>query len=236
MAETQRLESGKERLQFEDLKLPVGERVQLETRSGRGRYNVRFVGFFADRGLLVSLPALKGAPKLLAEGTPVTLRFMALNRACAFASRVQKAQLAPLPLLYLDFPGEGEAVKVRKATRVRSRLIISLDEVEEGVLGGGWPRQAVCSDISLHGARVEASDLLGEVGDELFMTARVKVGEVDQVLLVRCLIRNLEELDDPYTGDYRIIHGVEFFDLDEETQLILTGFVYQQMLREQVGI
>lgn len=236
MADMQLLETGKERLRFEELKLPVGERVQLETRSGPGRYNVRFVGCFADRGLLLSLPTVRGAPRLPAEGTPVTLRFMALNRACAFASRVQKAQLAPLPLLYLDYPGEGEAVKVRKATRVRSRLIVSLDEVEEGALGGGWPRQAICADISLHGARIEASDLLGEVDEELFMTARVKVGAIDQVLLVRCLIRNLEELDDPYSGEYRIVHGVEFFDLDEETQLILTGFVYQQMLREQVGI
>ncbi|WP_207061977.1 flagellar brake protein [Motiliproteus sp. SC1-56] len=236
MTVAQLTQGSKEQLRFDELRVPVGERVQLETRSPRGRFSVRYVGHVQDKGLLVSLPMSKRAPKLLSEGTPVTLRLMAQNRACAFSSRVQKAQLAPVPLLFLDYPAEVEAVLVRHATRVRSRLIVSVDGGEEVNLSHTWPRQALCSDISLEGARLEASDLLGEVGDPLYVTARVQVGDVDQVLLLHCRVRTLEEVEDPFSGDYRLIHGVEFEELDEETRLILTGFVYQQMLREQVGL
>ncbi|OMH25919.1 flagellar brake protein [Motiliproteus sp. MSK22-1] len=223
----------KEQLRFDELRFPVGERVKLEVRSPKARYTVFYVGHFRERSLLLSVPQKNGSAQLLPEGTLVTVRMIASNRACAFSSRVQKSQMTPFPMLYIDYPGLVEAVMVRKAPRVSSRLIVSLDEVEEGAIGGGWPRQAMCSDISLHGARIEASDMLGEVGEEIFMTARMKVGEVDQLLLTKCTLRNLEDLEDPYTGDYRVIHGVEFVDLDEETQLTLTGFVFQQMLKEK---
>jgi hypothetical protein len=139
-------------------------------------------------------------------------------------------------MLLLEYPREVEAVLVRKAPRVNSRLIVSVDEADPGHFGSGWPRQALCCDISLHGARIEAGDQLGEVGDGLYITARVKVGEVDQVMMIEGTVRNLEEVEDSFSDGFRMIHGLEFSSMDEETQLILAGFVYQQMLREQVGL
>lgn len=230
------LQGVKEQVRFDDLKLAVGERIRLETASPRGRFSVRYLGAYSERCLMVTLPILNGVEKPIKEGAPITLRLIALNRACAFKTRMLKAQSVPVPLLFLDYPDAVEAVLVRKAPRVNTQLIVSVDEADAGHFGSGWPRQALCSDISLHGARIEASDQLGEVGDRLYVTARVRVGEVDQVLLVEGVIRNLEEVEDSFSEGFRMVHGLELVGMDEETQLILTGFVYQQMLREQVGL
>jgi len=235
-ATPQQLQGAKEQLRFDELKLSVGERVRLETVSPRGRFSVRYLGAYSDRCLMVSVPVVNGTDKPLKEGVPVTLRLIALNRACAFKARVLRSQSTPVPMLFLDYPAAVEAVLVRKAPRVNSQVIISVDEAVPGNFGSGWPRPALCCDISLHGARIEASDQLGEVGDRLYVTARVRVGEVDQVLLVEGVIRNLEEVEDSFSDGFRMVHGIEFLDMDEETQLILTGFVYQQMLREQIGL
>ncbi len=228
-----RLQQTKEQLQFDELRFPVGERMKLEVRSPGARYSVVYAGHFQGRSLLLSVPQRNGKPQLIPEGAPVTVRLIAANRACAFSTRVQKSQLSPFPMLCLEYPAAVEAVLVRKAARVQSRLVVSLDEADESGPGGVWPRQAVCTDISLHGARIEAGDMLAEVGDQLLMTARMKVGEIDQLMLTRCSIRNLEDLEDPLSGEYRVVHGVEFVDMDEETRLILSGFVFQQMLKEQ---
>ncbi|MCW8886617.1 MAG: flagellar brake protein [Motiliproteus sp.] len=222
----------KEQLQFEELRFPVGERLRLEVRSPKARYSVFYVGHVQNQTLILSMPVKNGKVQPIPDGSPVTIRFIASNRACAFTARVQRHQLKPFPMLCISYPSSVEAVMIRKTPRVQSRLIVSLDEVEEGILGGGWPRQAVCSDISLHGARIESGDLLAEVDEQFLMTARMKVGEVDQLLLSRCVVRNLEDFEDPFSGEYRVIHGVEFMDMDEETRLTLSGFVYQQMLKE----
>ena len=235
-AQKPRLQGKKQQLPFDELKLAVGDRVRLETSTPRGRFSVRYLGAYPERCLMVTMPVVNGIDKPIKEGMQVTLRLIALNRACAFKVRMVKAQATPVPMLFLSYPDKVEAVLVRKAPRANTQVIVSVDESETGNFGSGWPRQALCCDISLHGARVEASDQLGEIGDGLFVTARVRVGEVDQVLMVEGIIRNLEEIEDSFSQGFRMVHGLEFVGLDEETQLILAGFVYQQMLREQVGL
>lgn len=230
------LQGAKEQLRFDELKLAVGERIRLETATPRGRFSVCYLGAYSERCLMVTVPVVNGTDKPIKEGTPVTLRLIALNRACAFKTRVLRTQTSPVPMVFLDYPAVVEAVLVRKAPRVNSQVIVSVDEADSGHFGSGWPRQALCCDISLHGARVEASDQLGEVGDRLYVTARVRVGEVEQVLLVEGVIRNMEEIEDSFSAGFRMVHGLEFVAMDEETQLVLTGFVYQQMLREQIGM
>lgn len=226
----------KEQLPFDELKLAVGERVKLESVSQRGRYTARYLGSYPERCLMISAPVNNGVAVSLKQGSTVRLRLIALNRACAFSCRVLKVTTSPVPMLFLEHPGEIETVLVRKFARVSSQLIVSVDEAEAGQFGSGWPRQALCCDISLQGARIEAGDQLGEVGDRLFITSRVQVGEVEQVMMIEGIIRNLEEVEDSFNDGFRMVHGMEFTGLDEEGLLILTGFVYQQMLQEQVGL
>ena len=100
----------KEQLGFEELRLAVGERVRLEVVAPRGRYSVRYLGAHPERCLMVTMPLVNGNLKTLKEGSQITLRLIALNRACAFTARVLKAQSAPVPMLFLEYPREVEAV------------------------------------------------------------------------------------------------------------------------------
>lgn len=226
-------DKNKSRLSFEELRLSVAEPVKVEIRSPNLRLTVTYAGHYFQQAVLLGLTAKSQRLQSLPAGTLVTVRFIAANKACAFSSRIQKSQQSPYPLLFIDYPESVEAVQIRKTPRVRARILVSLDEGEPNSLGGGWPKRGLCSDISLHGARLEATDLLGDVGQGLLMTARMQVGLVDQMLLAPVIIRNVEDYEDPQTGEYRVIHGVEFTELDEESQLVLSGFVYQQMLKEQ---
>lgn len=221
---------------FEELRLPVGETVRVELNSPRMRFKAHYAGAHLDQIMMLSLSSKSPAHKSLPAGTAVTLRFIAANKACAIRTRIVKSQIPSLPLLLLEYPKSVEAVEVRKTVRVRSKLTVSLSMPESASSQFGWPRQALCSDISIEGARIEAGDLLGDIGETLMITARMPVGKVDQMLMVSGIVRNVEDFEDPINGEYRVVHGVEFVDAGEEAQLVLSGFVYQQMLKEQGAI
>lgn len=217
-------------MQFDELRLAIGEAIRVEVRAPKLRVVASYAGRHFNESILLSLGGSALKLRNLPAGTQVTLRFIAANMACAFTTRIQKVQVSPMPILCLQYPEAIDAVQIRKDVRVQAKLLVSLES--EDSLMASWPRQALCSDISLHGARIEASDLLGNVGDVLMVTARMPVGQVDQMLMTTGVIRNVEDFEDPQTGEFRVVHGIEFLDRDEETQLVLTGFVYEQMLKE----
>lgn len=71
---------------------------------------------------------------------------------------------------------------------------------------------------------------MARVGQQLFVTARVSVAAMDHVLLLPARVQNVLESE---SGRFGVIsHGVEFLELEEETRLLLAGFVYQQHLIE----
>lgn len=222
--------SGPSETTLMQLRPQPGERVRLETRSPRGRYNVQLIGLREGGSVMVTAPRRAGAPLLLSEGAPVTLRLMAGNWICAFETRLLKTQASPYPHWHLAYPAQVDAQRVRTHTRVPVNLAVAVDLDEQEPGGGEDPVNAWCTDIHLAGACIEAPRRLARVGQKLFVTARVAVAGIDHVLLVPALVRNVYESE---TGHFSVVsHGVEFVDLEEETQLILAGFVYQQHLIE----
>jgi c-di-GMP-binding flagellar brake protein YcgR len=206
----------------------IGEKVQIETRTPRAKYSVQLLGYKEHGSILVSAPKRAGA---INEGARVTVRLMSGNFICAFSARVLKIHTSPYPLWHLEYPKETEVRRIRSYTRVPVNLMVSVDEFEPGSgLHHDWPISAYCKDISLKGACVNASLALGKQGDKLFITTRFKVAGVDQVVLTPAVIRSISSTDEGITKV--VSHGLEFLDLDEETHLILAGFVYQQFLVE----
>lgn len=205
-----------------------GERAQLETRSPRGRYSVLLIGLREGGSVIVSAPRSNGAPLLLHEGAHLTLRLMAGNWVCAFETRLLRAQNAPYGHWHLAWPEQVDAQRIRRHTRVPVNLAVAveLDDQEPG----HFPLNAWCTDIHLAGACIEAPRRLARVGQQLFVTARVSVAAMDHVLLLPARVQNVLESE---SGRFGVIsHGVEFLELEEETRLLLAGFVYQQHLIE----
>lgn len=213
-----------------ELRPQVGERVRLETRSPRGRYTVQLIGFREGGSVIVSAPRSTGSPLLINEGAPLTVRLMAGNWICAFETRLLKVNTGPYPHWHLAYPTQIESHRVRHHTRVPVNLAVSVDLDEMEGASGGFPVKAYCTDIHTAGACIESSRILGKAGQKLFVSARVAVNGIDHVILAPAIVRNVYESE---SGSFSVIsHGVEFVDLEEDTQLILAGFVYQQYLIE----
>lgn len=206
----------------------IGEKVQIETRTPRGRYSVQLLGYRENGSMMVTAPRKSVA---INEGARVTVRLMSGNYICAFSARVLKIQTSPFAYWHLEYPTDTEVRRIRSHTRVPVNLMVSVDEFEPGKgLRLDWPVNAYCKDISLKGACLEAPVTLGKQGEKLFVTTRFKVAGVDQVVLLSAQIRSVQQTEGGITKV--VSHGIEFIDQDEESNLILAGFVYQQFLIE----
>lgn len=211
-----------------ELNPKIGEKVQIETRTPRGRYSVQLLGYRENVSMMVSAPRSNNSINV---GARVTVRLMSGNYICAFSAKVLKIQTSPFTYWHLEYPTDTEVRRIRSHTRVPVNLMVSIDEFEMGKgLRLDWPVNAYCTDISIQGARIDAPVNLGKQGDKLFVTTRFQVAGVDQVVLTPAVIRSIQTTPD---GLNKVVsHGIEFLDLDDETHLILTGFVYQQFLIE----
>jgi len=214
-----------------DLKPKVGEKIPLESRSPRGRFTTRLVCYKEGGSLMVTASASSGREPVLTEGQRLTGCLLCGNHIAAFSPGILKVHNTPFAYWHLEYPQQLEVRRIRQHTRVPVNLKVSLDEYEEGtILTGVWPCSGFCTDLSLQGACVEVSAPLGKVGDKLYLTVRVTVADIDQVILAPVMIRNLVQTEGTPASVYR--HGVEFLELDEDTRLILASFVYQQFLVE----
>ncbi|MGB0466585.1 MAG: flagellar brake protein [Pontibacterium sp.] len=218
-------------LTLAELKPQVGGRIQLESVSPRLRLSAQLLGYQDGESLMVSPVSPAGNTPVAAEGQALTARLMSGNYVAAFSTRIIKIQDTPFSYWHLEYPQGLEVRRIRKHTRVPISLKVSLDEYEEGSLPMGvWPCSSFCSNLSLSGACIEALSPLGSVGDKLYLTLRVSVANIDQVILAPVMLRNVYQSEGDPASVYS--HGVEFLELDEDTRLILASFVYQQFLVE----
>jgi len=205
----------------------IGEKVRLEVRSPRQRFTVQLIGLKENQSLLVTGPKPSGSG-LVHAGTRFTARLMSGNYLCTFETRLLQIQSQPFHYWHLAYPQQVELKKVRQHTRVAMNLTVRI-EADEFALPGSSPAiTACCRDLSLSGARIDAARVLGQPGDSLYVTARVSVAGMDHMLLLPARICNQYQSAAGLLNAFS--HGIEFIDLEEDTRLILAGFIYQQQL------
>lgn len=213
------------------LKPKVGERIQLQFGAQGGRVNCTLLGYKEGSCLIVGLPADHAPLAKVREGDRLTARLISNNHIAAFSGRVLGLHSKPFLYLHLEYPQQLEIRRIRRHSRVPVNLRVSLDAYDESeALAGAWPCNGFCTDISLMGACVETTTPLGRAGDKLYLTLRLQVAGLDQVLLAPVVVRNAAQVETVPMAVHR--HGLEFFDLDEDSRLILASFVYQQFLVE----
>lgn len=201
-----------------------GEAVRLEVRMPRARYSVRLIGV-SEEALWVSAP--KSPRVVLTEGALLTARMIAGNRICAFSTRLLKAQTHPVAYWVLAMPQQLELTRLREHTRVPVNLTVTLEPDDSDTAAGF---SALCVDLCLRGAAIETPLQAATLEQRLFMTARVSVAGIDHIILAPARVCSVTPIEQ---GGYRYFrYGLEFFDLEEDTRLVLAGFVYQQWLFE----
>jgi c-di-GMP-binding flagellar brake protein YcgR len=212
------------------LKLQVGDSVQVQlftAEPSETRYIVRVLGFQPGVSLLIHTPRAKGNALLLREGQLMTVRLLTGNTVYGFESRILRVCLSPFPYLHVAYPKEFESLVVRKAQRARTSIIASVDNADRPS-DSKEPYPAIIADLSTAGAMLSASMRIGEVGDSIMIRAKFVVGGIEKYVLVAAVIRGVREREGE-DGGTRYHHGVEFQMLEPDDQLVLHGYVYEQI-------
>ncbi|BBB26476.1 flagellar brake protein [Amphritea japonica] len=228
---TLQLESAQTDKPLSELRLQIGEPVRVEIRSPRARFTAKLLGYSENNGLMISAPSIKsGASSLINEGNIASLRLVSGNRICNFSCKILKQYDQPFGYWVLAYPEQIEQKRIREHSRITVRLSCSIDDYDEMAEREGLPAGALCIDISPGGVCLQLPRSLGTAGDRFYLTTRLAIANIDQVLLVPIELRNVHSTSVESGSVYN--HGFKFFDLDEDTRLILAAFVYQQFLIE----
>jgi c-di-GMP-binding flagellar brake protein YcgR len=210
-----------------DFKISPGDVVQMQlANNDESRYFVKVIGYLPGQSLLVTTPTLKGVPMALREGQFVTVRLLSKNTVYAFESSVVKVTIVPYPYLHLNYPSSIESQVVRNAQRAVANIICSVENPNIRVENQqGLP--AIIANLSSTGALLESRRAIGTVGENVVVNVKLTVAKIEKYLSIAAVIRNVREK--PHSETRILQHGVEFQLLSAEDQLLLHGFVYEQI-------
>lgn len=221
------------RMDYSDLKIQVGETLQLQPRDGEDsrRLQVRLIGYLPGASLLVTTPTVGGKTMIMREGQPFVVRMMVGKRIVGFTTTILRSCARPFPYLHLAYPSEVEQITVRKAQRVRVKLFASLKNSNPD-FQFDKPRSATLVDISTAGALLVAGEPLGVAGDKVEVRCALKIAGSEKLLSLPAVIRNVHsEQGGEDEGNY--YHGLEFNLKDEQDSFALHGYVYEQIVKSQ---
>jgi c-di-GMP-binding flagellar brake protein YcgR len=217
---------------FDDLKLKVEDRLQLEPPSqlARERFSVKVIGYLRGASILVTAPiAANGLRLQLMENEKVVMRSFSGQNAFGFACTIERIIKIPYEYIHLSFPDNIQGIKIRKAPRIKTRIIAS---IQYSSSDSATKVSALISDVSANGVSLESKQSLGAKGDILFLAFRVQLHNVDAYLSVKGIIRAILSADtSPETQkNGHIRHGIEFQDLQPNDSVVLQSMIYQQMI------
>ena len=228
--------AGKKRYTFDDMKLKVGDKLNLELPSDydfrvsrqpdNERCLVKVIGFLKGASLLVTAPAAVNVQVI--PGKKVIMRSFTGQNAFGFSCSIERICKVPYEYLHLSFPDIIEGIMVRKAPRVKTRIIAA---VQDGKSGEAEQISALISDISANGASLDAKQPLGNKGDILSLAFRVPLHNIDAYLSVKGAIRAVFGGDPADASKPDLVrHGIEFQELQPNDSVILQSMIYQQMI------
>lgn len=213
-------------LKFSDMKLRLGDRLQLQEVTGeKARHLAKVVGYLDGYSLIVTHPARDGKPQVFLERQPFIVRAFSGKHAFAFETHLLKIYPAPYPHLHLASPKHVEKKAIRGSERTSCNIIAS---VTADSTPDTQPRAAVMVDLSITGAKVAAKEALGEKGGAVVVAFRCQNNIADEYLTLRGILRQI----DFDSEDGGVLHGVEFTDLKNSDRLVLENTIYRLRFEE----
>jgi len=219
------------RFTFDDMKLKAEDRLQLEppAQLARERFSVKVIGYLRDASLLVTVPITANGLRLqLVENEKVVMRSFSGQNAFGFACTIQRIIKIPYEYMHLSFPTQIQGIMIRKAPRIKTRIIATIQNTSAGSEG---QISALISYISANGVSLETKKSLGDKGATLSFAFKVQLHNVDAFLSVKGVVRAVihsDTADAAKTGLIR--HGIEFQELQPNDCVVLQSMIYQQMI------
>lgn len=218
-------------IDFNEIKINFGESIQLQDPSNKNndRIFVKLIGYRDGKSILVTMPRANGDLVRVVQGQVFIVRLFSVKTVYAFNVTVIESKVSPYPYMHLSYPKTVESVVVRNAQRVNVSLIVSVQNGDPDK-NSVEAVSAKLSDISTGGAKLSTLVPIGNVGDDISMTAKLTVGGVEQYLQILGMVRRagIEETEDKKI----FVYGLEFRFVEETDRLVLHGFVYEQLSKE----
>lgn len=213
---------------FERVRLSPGDLVQLQPHEGGAEhYNVRVIGMVKGKSILVTHPVIDDKLIFVREGQGFLVRAFSGVYVCGFHTHVLKAPLTPYPYLHLSYPNNVYAVRLRKSMRAPVDIIVAIYAQE----GGELIASGRIVDLSVGGAKLHSPVHFGDKGCRVFLSFKVKLDEIEEIVTTPAYVRSLtEETDDK--GRRIIVAGLQFGELNTSQRLTIMGLVYQHLLKE----
>lgn len=217
-------------IENQDLQLNVGDMLQLQfaTDENQRKYPTKVIGYLQGRSLLVTTPRIDGKVMLVREGQPVVVRMMSGNSVYAFNTQILATALKPYAHMHLTYPSDIERIVVRKALRVSADLDTNITRVVVDDPKSNLQARGRIRDISTTGALVTSDVRVGESADLVTLTLRIPVAGVQKYLKLSAMIRSVKDIV-LETGEAGYQYGVEFQLLEEMDNILLHGYVYEQL-------
>lgn len=216
---------------FLDMKLRIGDRIQLQLPASMGveRYVVKLIGYVDNASVLVTSPVANGMCLPVRASDKIVARVFTSQTAFAFDSTIERVCKIPYDYLHLTYPTVVQGAVVRQAPRIKTRIIASI--ARSDAVDGDDKLSAVIVNISAHGALICMRQPLDRKQQEINLSFRINLHEIDTLLNIKAIIRNVqtdESKDDADPLKYQ--HGVQFLNLQPTENMILQSLIYQQMI------
>lgn len=237
-SENRRLEaaltaSSERSFSFQDMRLRVGDRIQLQPPAtiGQERHVVKLIGYLDNASLLVTSPKQNGLRVPLRENDKLVARIFTSQKAFGFSTVVERVCKIPYEYMHLSFPKQIQSSVVRKAPRVRTKIIATV--AASGVSESDGKQSGIIVDLSADGALIKARRMLSDRGQVIRLSFRVSLHNIDALLNIQAIVRNVfDDTAKEGATDAMVNHGVQFQDVPANDSMILQSLIYQQMIEK----
>ncbi len=210
-------------LNFEDVDLNFGQIIQIHPNAKdlSAKCDCLIVGCLPEEAFIVSAPPSTGRFPKLSEGQTVGIRVMSSSGVALFLTTVLFISDVPAYMVYLDIPKEVKFHRVRETTRIDVSLPVLLASTVDPLVRGV---SATVLDISVGGAKCHAERDVGEIGSEIEITGKFRVGAIKRLLRIKAILCSKT----PVKSE-GFEFGVKFCEGDEDNLLVLFGFIFNSM-------
>jgi hypothetical protein len=232
--ESEQIESGSDKVKFDDMQLKVGHKLQLKLSSrSKGPVEVKYnsyvtslIGYVQDNTVITAMPAIEqliGEP--FVEGDQVQVSLFSGNSVFNFIVFVDKVIKVPFKYLHLSFPKEIQGKNIRKSRRIRCNLPGSV--VEKSI-------SLSLIDLSVCGAGISSALPLGPLGTIITLTFTITILDKEVPLTIKGAIRSAKPVNK--NGKKTISSGVEFIDIKSEHMLTIRHLIYQEIVEHPENV
>ncbi len=213
------------------LQLSMGTPLQLQQEGIENpfRYNVKLLGYYPGKGMIVTNTENNGKTVLLTNDTKLIVRSVQGVSCQAFRVKVVQTSMKPYPHLHLSWPDDVEMTTVRDSRRIETK---QPSLVRNTSSPDGKYYEAMIVDLSASGARIATRVPVGRMDELIELKMQLEVAEQDETLKLIGVIKSADfKPDNKLPLHY---YGLMFQGINRFQKMVLHGHVVESAMKVKI--